>query len=377
MMEPIQQQVQTYQLIKATLSKPRNKGADLKNIYVQRIDQKGEPSYRVTLRYKTSDETKVVDATAMQAFFCSWLEIDFYNGDFFTESDHHSLLQSKKGKVKWLSKKLQSVPAVTTHNRKKSRPIPIDTPWLMGLDIVSSEGRVYQKAKDKYRQINRYVELVQHLLPADRPATMHIRDMGSGKGYLTFALHHALQQSGVKVCTEGIELRSDLVDRCNAVAAQHKLQGLQFVKGSIDSYPPSSCDMVIALHACDIATDMAIAHAINSTAQYIVLAPCCHKQVRKVMQPDAVAMTMLKYGIHMERQAEMLTDSIRALLLEASGYTTKVFEWISTEHTGKNVMITARYTGHRNHNAMAEIEELKKRYGIAYHYLGRLLEAGD
>ena len=372
MIDVLQDHIRQYDLVKATLSKPRDKQSELKNMYVQHITQGGADAYKVTTRYTTRDATKVVDAAALVSLLEQALKDDFYNGDFFTETVHHGLLQSKKGKSTWLRKEHRQVRTDSQHDRQKARSIPPTTPWLKDLGIVSDNQKVYSHAQDKYRQINRYVELVQHLLKGEQIGNMTIRDMGSGKGYLTFALHQMLADQGGQAVTQGIELRQDLVDTCNGVACRHGMEGLDFVQGSIADYPPSPCDMVIALHACDIATDMAIAHAVESSARYIVLSPCCHKQVRKVMSPDEVSMSMLQHGIHMERVAEIVTDSIRSLWLESRGYQTKVFEWISSAHTGKNVMITARYTGKPKTEALQKIEDIKSRYGVEWQWLERV-----
>lgn len=374
MIDAVSRDIEQYDLVKATLSKPRDKRADLKNIYVEQIVKQDACAYKVTRRYVSRDITKIVKSDTLTSLINQALEEDFYNGDFFTQTTHHSLLQSKKGKATWLKKETTQSATRRQHDRQKTRGIPPSTTWLKDLGIVSDHGKVYSHAQDKYRQINRYVELVQHLLKGDDADSIAVRDMGSGKGYLTFALHQMLTDQGIKVSTQGIELRQDLVDLCNGVAQEHHLRDLSFVKGSIADHPPSPCDMVIALHACDVATDMAIAHAVHSSARYIVLSPCCHKQVRKVMSPDHVSMTMLRHGIHRERVAEIVTDSIRSLWLEARGYQTKVFEWISSEHTGKNVMITARYTGRPRPEAIQEIEAIKARYGVEWQWLERVAE---
>jgi SAM-dependent methyltransferase len=201
-------------------------------------------------------------------------------------------------------------------------------------------------------------------------------DMGAGKGYLTFALYDYLaQQQKWAVQVTGVEVRTDLIKQCNQIAASVGFSGLHFEEGYIQDYSLPDTDILIALHACDTATDDAIAKGVAAGAQLIVCAPCCHKQIRKAIKGSDVLHSVLEHGILKERQAEIVTDTIRALLLESKGYKTRVFEFISTEHTGKNLMIV----GQKHHRKVdldfyrKEIEKLKKAFGIEEHYLERLL----
>lgn len=230
---------------------------------------------------------------------------------------------------------------------------------------------------DKFRQINKFVEIIDSILPSSPPADVFkVADMGSGKGYLTFALYdHLTNNRNFKADITGVEMRPELVQKCNAITWQSGFDGLQFVGGTIQEYDPGKIEMLIALHACDTATDDAIATGIRAGAATIIVAPCCHKQVRKAMTPPSALRPMLQHGIFAERQAEMLTDALRALLLTRQGYQVKTLEFISNEHTPKNVMIIA--TRSNKKVAVARIEKqialLKKTFGIEYHYLETLL----
>jgi len=239
---------------------------------------------------------------------------------------------------------------------------------------------VHANQQDKWRQIDKYLETIEHLLqqhPLQEDA--RIADMGSGKGYLTFALYDFLtKRQGMKPRITGIELRQHLVDFCNKTARENGFEGLHFVATNIREYHPARLDMLIALHACDTATDLALASGIHEKAAIIVAAPCCHKQVRRDMHTQNEMAPLLQHGILEERQAEILTDGIRALLLEAEGYKTQVFEFISTEHTPKNVMITAVKTAKtppasRRKAALEKVEALKKGFGLKEHYMESLL----
>jgi hypothetical protein len=197
--------------------------------------------------------------------------------------------------------------------------------------------------------------------------------MGSGKGYLTFSLYDYLSSEGkISPQVTGIELRPKLVDFCNQLAERSAYSGLSFISQDIGEYHPERIDMLIALHACDIATDLAIAKGIDAGAGTIVVAPCCHKQIRQQMHCQTDLQAVLKHGILEERQAELITDGIRALLLEHSGYRTKVFEFIDTEHTPKNLLIVG-LKAEPDTTALERVAAIKRDFGIEYHYLEKLL----
>jgi len=223
-------------------------------------------------------------------------------------------------------------------------------------------------------------------LGADAP--LNIVDFGAGKGYLTFALHDYLrrQAQGAPRALDvvGVELRPDLVTLCNDAAARCGLQGLRFEAGDVSSFVPERLDVMIALHACDTATDHALHTGIRAGAAIIMCSPCCHKQIRPQMQMPPLLKPMLQHGIHLGQQAEMVTDGLRALLLEANGYDAQVFEFVALEHTSKNKMILAvRRPGRqdtaqalrRRADVLAQIAEIKRFYGIAEHCLESLLAA--
>jgi hypothetical protein len=202
--------------------------------------------------------------------------------------------------------------------------------------------------------------------------------MGSGKGYLTFGLwHHLRRNLGIEAQVTGIETRAELVLLCNDAAAAHGCEGLRFIAGEIHSVELQPAEIVIALHACDTATDDTLAHAIATGARVIVSAPCCHKEVRPQLQPPAELEPLLRDGIQRERMAELLTDAVRARLLEASGYRTQVFEFVSTEHTAKNTMITGvKIDSPRQDRldaARAEALAILKRFGVTHQRLAERL----
>ncbi len=270
------------------------------------------------------------------------------------------------------------------HRRRASQPFAEQKPsvnYLTELDILHPDGRPQKGKGDKFRQINKFVEVMDGLLDTpqlqDKNRPLRITDMGAGKGYLTFALYDYLQNKKDRAAEmTGVEVRPDLVSKCNLIARMSGFENLKFAEGYIKNYPLPQTDVLIALHACDIATDEAIYKGIRAGAKLIVCAPCCHKQIRKQIDCTSSLQSMLQHGIFKERTAEMLTDTIRALLLEANGYTVKIFEFISLEHTGKNILLTAeKQDGTAPETPFLEnVKKLKAEFGVKKHYLETLLE---
>jgi len=370
-------------LLKLTLSKARKTAPEeLKNVYLRPVMLKKGPHVAFNYRYQTRDEVKNHTFEEAMQVLQNLLDTAFYNAEMMTPTADFSL-QLEDQKPPRLLEKKPSMPAETVtlaHDRDKQRRLDPAAPWLHALGICSTEGKVHANQQDKWRQIDKYLETIEHLLqqhPLQEDA--RIADMGSGKGYLTFALYDFLtKRQGMKPRITGIELRQHLVDFCNKTARENGFDGLHFVATNIREYHPARLDMLIALHACDTATDLALASGIHEKAAIIVAAPCCHKQVRRDMHTQNEMAPLLQHGILEERQAEILTDGIRALLLEAEGYKTQVFEFISTEHTPKNVMITAVKTAKtppasRRKAALEKVEALKKGFGLKEHYMESLL----
>jgi hypothetical protein len=249
--------------------------------------------------------------------------------------------------------------------------------YLRKLGVCNDKGEVVKAMQYKYKQIEKFLDIFQSLIPSLASSSiLNIVDMGAGKGYLTFALYDYLTNVlGLKVKLTGIELRTELTDFCNELAKECNFEDLHFEPTPIASFHTERIDVLIALHACDTATDDALFQGIRAKSQLILTAPCCHKQIRRQMRCHTELQSFLKHGILEERQAELLTDGIRALLLETEGYHTKVFEFVSNEHTNKNVMISAergRSTTDRL-QLLAKVKTIKDNFGIQYHQLERLL----
>ncbi len=273
------------------------------------------------------------------------------------------------------------------HNREKVRPLTLQSPFWRDLGLshgaVDAPQLVPAMAR-KWKQINKFVEIFQSALKASAldQDTVRVVDFGCGKGYLTFAMHEALRTMGRKPDVTGVELRPELVKLCNAAAEAHAMTGLHFDAGDVRTYTPLGLDVMVALHACDIATDFAIHLGLRARASIILCAPCCHKELRPQMHSPALLRPLLHHGIHLGQEAEMITDGLRALLLDAQGYDTQVFEFTTLEHTLKNKMILAvRRPQGPNSDQTAEIyrqiDAIKQFYGIRQQSLEGLLRLAD
>ncbi len=370
-----QESVENDTFIKLTLSKPTGEEPDLKNVYVRPVEIRSQPMLSFTLRYATKDITKNYSIEEAIGIVSLWLGNTFLNADLLTTTADFTLVFNKKRRAKLLRKKAsqQELPE-KTHNRAKRQFVNPQSAFLNQLGITNQKGEVLKNSQRKFRQINKFIEIIDSLLPEKtKKNKFKIVDVGSGKGYLTFALYDFLKNTKHwQPEIYGIELRKPLVDFCNALAIESEFKNLHFVAKDINDFEVEKLDMLIALHACDFATDIAIAKGIQSNAEIIVVAPCCHKQIRKEINCHSEMNAILKHGILEERQAELITDGIRALLMEANGYKTKVFEFISTEHTSKNLMIVG-IKSKPNPEALQKVESIKTAFGIGVHYLEKLL----
>jgi SAM-dependent methyltransferase len=363
--------------IKLTLSKPTGEAGDLKNLYARPALISGKLLLSFIFRYATRDETKNFDWPQASALLRQHLGAIFLNADFAGTREELSLQFSRKRIPRLHTRPAQNAPPpLLEHDTPKKRLIETKgNAWLHAMGIINAQGEVLAAGQRKFRQIDKYIEIVDSLIRQQPlPPQPRIVDMGAGKGYLTFALYDHLKNNlGLEPHITGLEIRPHLVEFANALAAEAGFTGLHFEAQDLREYRSDALDMLIALHACDTLTDAAIAEGIRSSAGIILVAPCCHKQIRKQLNPAGPLKDMLKHGILQERQAELLTDSIRALLMEAEGYQTKVFEFVSIEHTNKNLMISGT-RAQPNPVSREKAAALKQAFGIEYHYLEKLLE---
>lgn len=352
--------------------------SEIKAIYIKPFVSKNERKLSFVFRYPTKDVTKNYEFSEAKELITKLMGNQFLQADLFLKNASYHLIFDKKGKSKLVKKELEvERPVAATHNKIKNRIVE-DAPFLRLLGVFSNEGKLKVDKQDKFVQINKYLEFFsQSIAASDLTNDFSVIDMGSGKGYLTFAMYDYLTRIlGNNAIVKGIEYRQDMVDLCNNLAQTADFQGLSFVQGTIENSDTSGNNVLIALHACDTATDEAIFKGINANAKIIMVAPCCHKQIRKQINPAGELKLLTKFGILEERLSESLTDLIRALILEAFGYQTKVFEFINSEHTPKNLMISAVFKGldeKKKTEKLTEVNALKSRFGIDFHYLERLL----
>lgn len=377
--------ITTDTFFKISLGNYQGNEKELKNIYVRKVKIKRADMLSFTYRYKTRDIIKNLPIAEGIILIGNFVSNDFKIATLFTTEKELILEQGKKQLIT-LREKLLSKPMQVSlsHNKEKKRLIQANgKTYLTELKLTDAEGNVFKNAQDKYKQINQYIEILSSLIKElPEGSVKNVVDMGSGKGYLTFALYDYLQQLlNEKIQVTGVEYREDLVLLCNAIAERSGFTQLNFVEGTIEDYTVPAIDLLIALHACDTATDDAIYKGIKANAQLIVVAPCCHKQIRREIEKNKVkneVSFLTRYGIFLERQGEMVTDGLRALILEYFGYKTKVFEFISDAHTPKNVLVVGikvKGKGPKNkEEILQKIKETKSYFGIGYHHLERLFQ---
>lgn len=367
--------------VKLTLAKYRGAEVGLKNVYVRPVELKGGRRLSFLYRYKTRDAVKNHTYEEGARLLRKMLGAEFSSAHLFTSKEDLRVEVNRRGESRLTTHPpTLSTAAPAGHERRKRRAIDTaGSVYLRELGVTNERGEVRPAMGDKLRQINKFVEIVAALYDSSTLAgreELSVVDVGSGKGYLTFALYDYLNHvRGVRASVTGVEAREELVELCNEVAQRAGFERLEFQTGLVQDFQPPRADILIALHACDTATDDAIHKGVEAGAAIIVTAPCCHKEVRPQIVVPPQLRGVLRHGHLLEREAESITDSLRALLLESTGYRVKVFEFVSTEHTRKNTMIAAaRRDGEASNTAaLAEFRALKEFYGIREQRLERLL----
>jgi len=379
------------------LAKNRDAGGEPRTIRIRRVAVKGEPVLSFVASHATRDLTRNLPIESGLAAIAGHLDRTvaptFAHATLRTHAGDTQLLVGKKGNATLrpprgavLARPAAAPAAASAHDRERARRLPIELPFLVELGITDASHRVVPAMARKWRQIDKFLEVIDHALDALPPALLaeaagerplRVVDYGCGKGYLTFAVHdHLRRRFGIAPQVTGVELRAELVDFCNGVAARAGCEGLTFVAGDLRSVAPEAMDVMIALHACDTATDHAIELGVRAGAAVLVCAPCCHKELRPQIARPRPLSGLLRHGVHLGQEAEMVTDSMRALLLETCGYEARVFEFVSLEHTSKNKMILARRRDDglaAGARARAELAELKDFYGVREQTLETLL----
>jgi len=394
------------------LSKPRHASGEPRAVRIRLIALKDVPALSFVATHATRDETRnraLDDGIAeIAALLRPGHSPAFAHATLHATEGDTQLLVSKKGKATLRRhRRTQADPArsdraevdraevdrgpaggddvaLPSHDRERQRRLPLELPFLAELGVTDAGHRLVPSMARKWRQIDKFLEVLDRALDAlpaatggERAAPIRVVDYGAGKGYLTFAVHeHLRRRFGVAPEVTGVELRADLVAFCNGVAERSGCNGLRFVAGDLRTFVPEAVDVMIALHACDTATDHALDLGVRAGATVLVCSPCCHKELRPQLAKPRLLSGLLRHGIHVGQEAEMVTDSLRALLLETCGYEAQVFEFVSLEHTSKNKMILAKRRGAGgDHAARAcgELADLKSFYGIREQRLETLL----
>ena len=423
-------------LSRVVLAKPRpgsGGGDDVQRVTVRPVTLKGAPAWQFVLRHPTRDITRNEPAAQALASIDAFIGTRFLHAHAWRtdpasgREEEWQLLVNRKGRHALLHHTMSAAEAAaglagaqarvadapgddepadgTTltdaapflageHNRAKRRPLSLALPWLRDLGVTDAQGRLVPAMARKWKQINKFTEVLAHAVDGAGfapGATLHVVDFGAGKGYLTFATWQHLRDRGFDPQVVGVELRPGLTELCERAARAHGLDGLRFECGDVRSHVPPRLDIMIARHACDTATDFALFTAVKASATVIVASPCCHKQLRPQMALPPLLKPVLQHGIHLGQQAEMVTDGLRALLLEAEGYEAQVFEFVALEHTSKNKMILAsrrpgaregasegqrRQLAQRRERLLAEVAQIKDFYGVKEQALEALL-AGE
>ena len=378
--------------------------AELKRVSARPIVLRGVPCLSFVYRYATRDETKNLPLAKGLQRLGELLGPVFRHAHLHTRDEAVELMISQRGvctlrrrpviadaagELALTGEPDEAKGQAGAHDREKHRTVDVTRPFLTALGVTTAQHTVVPAMSRKWKQINKFVEVfagalqASHLLDAEPAPTgtkrpVRVVDFGAGKGYLTFAVHdHLLQQPGIAAQVTGVELRPDMVRLGNAVVAQLGLHGLRFDEGDVRSRAVQPIDVMIALHACDTATDHAIHLGLRGGAAIILCSPCCHKELRPQLLSPHPLRPILQHGVHMGQQAEMLTDGLRAMLLDACGYDTQVFEFVALEHTQKNKMILAvkRAQPRPSDAVWAQIDDIKAFYGIRDQCLETLLRA--
>lgn len=381
--DSVQQAIDNQNLDRLILSQYKGELVALEKLTFRVIQLQNEMVLSCLYHYKTNDVTKnyplseALSIIQEQALHCK-------QANLFTDEAEIQLKKNKKKAMLTVSKIKPNVKTQKNeqngHDRTKHRFVDQESYFLQALGITDTNAKIIPSMARKWKQINKFIEIfsgaLTHIQQQDKNHGLKVVDFGSGKGYLTFALYDYLAKHLQTPDVTGVELNENMVKFCQDVATRSEFSQLDFFQGDVRTYHPDHLDVMIALHACDVATDFAIHTGIRLNAQMIMCAPCCHKELRPQMQSPKVLQPMLQFGINAGQQAEMLTDTIRALLLKAYGYETKVFEFVALEHTSKNKMIlaTKRKDFDRPDQAVLDqIKALKDMYGIQKQSLELLL----
>lgn len=332
------------QLIRMIFSAKRRKSLEYSKVTIRPVKLSGHQMFQAEYTFDKKVTHENLSAEEALARALDLVKSDFKQVNVFTTSEDIQILASKPEKARFTTKPATRAMPTLEHNRTKQYVIPDGKPcdFLIRLGVMEQSGKVVQRCYSKFRQINRYLEIVEDVFPAlPKDKRLKIIDFGCGKAYLTFALYYylkILKNRDVEII--GLDLKKDVIAFCSKIAEDLRYDGLQFLMGDIADYTEDHADMVVTLHACDTATDYALINAVSWHAPVILSVPCCQHELFSQIKND-IHQPMLKYGILKDRLTEYLTDGLRGLKLEAAGYDVAMIEFTSLEHTARNIMIKA------------------------------------
>ena len=354
-------------IIKGTISNPRNNSKYIKG-YIRPVEIKENSMMQIELFTKTQsfahnynyDEfSEIINTIMLDSFFQLNIITNEYNYSFkYTKKNH---LLSNKIKNKEIKTLLN-----VSHNKQKKYILNDGNiiPPLVDLGVMTQDGKIVPSYYDKYRQINRFLEIIDDTIKDFKEQELNIIDFGCGKSYLTFIVYYYLFNiKKIKTNIIGLDLKADVIKKCNEIAKNYGYNSLNFEIGDISLYKPHfRVDLIITLHACDVATDYAMYHAIKLHSKYLLSVPCCQHEINNQIKKSSSFLA--SYGIVKERMSALLTDTIRAKLLEYSGYNVDILEFVDFDASPKNLLVRAKYTGNSNAKALDEVNQILDEFKI-------------
>lgn len=376
-------------LVRLQLTRPPEAGG-AERLQLRPVALRGQPCWQGVWKHPSKDLTENWPAAEGAARLRAWLHGGWRSAALWTPVGHWQLDRQRTGAWKLVRHRAAATAAGAApsaeHNRSKRHLLDLAHPvWTaLGVAETGRDGapRVVPAMARKWKQINHFAELLEHALREAglEGGPLRVADFGCGRGYLTFAVALLLARQQRVAEVLGVELRAELVAQTETLARQFDVQGLHFAQGDVGQQSVRPLDLMIALHACDTATDVALHHGLRAGAAVILAAPCCHKQLRGQLQPPSALRPLFRHGVHLGQEAEMVTDGMRALLLESRGYDARVIEFVTLEHTQKNKMIVAirraRPDPARDARAADELAGLRAFWGIREQQLETLLAGG-
>lgn len=354
-------------IIKGTISNPRNNSKYIKG-YIRPVEIKENSMMQIELFTKTQsfahnynyDEfSEIINTIMLDSFFQLNIITNEYNYSFkYTKKNH---LLSNKIKNKEIKTLLN-----VSHNKQKKYILNDGNiiPPLVDLGVMTQDGKIVPSYYDKYRQINRFLEIIDDTIKDFKEQELNIIDFGCGKSYLTFIVYYYLVNiKKIKTNIIGLDLKADVIKKCNEIAKNYGYNSLNFEIGDISLYKPHfRVDLIITLHACDVATDYAMYHAIKLHSKYLLSVPCCQHEINNQIKKSSSFLA--SYGIVKERMSALLTDTIRAKLLEYSGYNVDILKFVDFDASPKNLLVRAKYTGNSNAKALDEVNQILDEFKI-------------